>query len=355
MKTLLGNSKAKPYGMKILCSSRRRVPSHILALGLTLIALVLPASAAPAQSAKSGPWLFAGFQGNSEDGVYYALSQDGYHWTLANGGQPVVLQTETGELMRDPFVQRGPDNTFRMVWTWAWRSSSVIGYAASNDLVHWTPHTQLPVMAPELGALNVWAPALYYNPAKHNWLIFWSSTIPGRFPGDDTGDGNLNHRIWSTTTPDFHTFTPATVFFDPGYSVIDATLIPTPQDPAAPFRLVFKDERKTPLQKHLLTASGPTLEGPWTNLSEPFSETWSEGAAILPVPKGYLAYYDHYRDPQHYRALFTSDWTHWTPPIPALSFPSGMRHGSFLAITQGEYKRLAKLKPAPATLKGARQ
>jgi hypothetical protein len=245
--------------------------------------------------------------------------------------------------MRDPFVQRAPDGTFVMVWTWGWRDGT-IGFSASKDLIHWEPHRQLPVMAAEPTSLNTWAPAIYWEPNDKRWLIFWSSTIPGRFPGDDTGDGGLNHRIWSTTTTDFKAVTPAKVFFDPGFSVIDATLIATPEFKDAPWHLIFKDERKNPLEKHLLTASGPTIEGPWTHIGEPLSETWSEGAAIIKVPDGYLAYYDHYTKPQHYGAWFTKDFQTWTDAAEKISFPAGMRHGSFLRISQVEYERLLALK-----------
>jgi hypothetical protein len=304
-----------------------------------LVAAMMLAGSALGQGSA---WLFAGFKGGSEDGVYYALSQDGFHWTLANGGKPVVKQTESGELMRDPFVQRAPDGSFVMVWTWSWHNGT-IGFASSKDLLTWTPHRELPVMASEPKAGNTWAPAIYWEPKEKRWLIFWSSTIPGRFPGDDTGDNGLNHRIWSTTTTDFKTVTPPKVFFDPGYSVIDATLIATPHTDAA-YHLIFKDERLKPLGKHLLTAAGPTMEGPWSNISEPFSETWSEGAAIIPVPGGWLAYYDHYRKPQHYGAWFTADFKTWTDAAEKIDFPAGMRHGSFLKISQIEYERLLALK-----------
>jgi len=332
---------------------------------LSLLLAVCTLLPAPAQTATqtatkpslapNSPWLFAGFKRDSQDGVYYALSLDGYHWKLANGGQPVVPPTEPGELMRDPFIQRAPDGSFRMVWTWAWYKPLAIGYSESRDLVAWSPHRQLAVMAREPAASNVWAPALYFEPAQRRWLIFWASTIPGRFPGDDSGDSAtlpggaktpLNHRIFSTTTADFKTFTPAKVFFDPGYSVIDATLLP-PSSPKAPFVLIYKDERKTPLEKHLLTATGPSFEGPWTDLSQPISETWSEGAAIIPVAGGYLAYYDHYSQGQHYGAVFSPDLTHWSDALSKIDFPAGMRHGSFLQITQAEYDRLAALTPDP--------
>jgi hypothetical protein len=320
----------------------------------------------PAKStsiAAGSPWLFAGFKRDSKDGVYFAISLDGYHWKLVNDGRPVVPPTEAGELMRDPFIQRAPDGTVRMVWTWAWYSPHVIGYSSSSDLVHWTPHRELAVMDNEPSAANVWAPALYYEPAEHRWLIFWASTIPGRSPGDDSGDFantpagkvGLNHRIYSTSTTDFETFSPAKLFFDPGYSVIDATVMP-PAKAGERYTMIFKDERKQPLEKHLLTASGPSFEGPWTNISEPISEPWSEGAAIIPVaatgsqPSGYLAYYDHYSQGQHYGAIFSPDLVHWADALSKIDFPAGMRHGSFLQITHAEYDRLAalSLQPPPA-------
>lgn len=287
------------------------------------------------------PWLFAGFKGDSKDGVYFAVSEDGLKWTLVNDGKAVLPPDRPGELMRDPFIQRAPDGSVRMVWTWSWKTPAVIGYAASDDLVHWSAQRQLPVMANEPTAANAWAPALYWEPKEARWLIFWSSTIPGRFPGVETEDNGLNHRIFSTTTTDFDSFTPAKVFFDPGYTVIDATEVQTGPNE---FHLLFKDERLKPEVKALRIASGPTAEGPWSGISEPFTEVWSEGGAIVPVKGGFLAYYDHYRKPQHYGAYFSPDLKRWGDALGHISFPAGMRHGSFLQITQAEYERLKGLK-----------
>jgi hypothetical protein len=316
-----------------------KLSAFTLLLALALHAAAQPTPTSPADLNTNSPWLFAGFKGNGEDGVYYAISPDGYHWTIANQDRPVFHQTSPNELMRDPFLQRGPDGTFHLVWTWSWRSPTVIGHSTSTDLLHWTPHQQLNVLANEPAALNAWAPTLYYEPDHKRWLIFWSSTITGHFPGDDSGDSGLNHRIFYTTTPDFVNLAPSKVFFDPGYSVIDATLIHAGTN----YHLIFKDERKTPLKKVLQTAEGPTIEGPWTNISPPISEPWSEGAAIIPVQGGYLAYYDHYRDPQHYGALFSTDLKTWTKADDRVTFPPKLRHGSFLRITQAEYDRINNL------------
>jgi hypothetical protein len=319
-----------------------------------LLAFLLSASAAlsqqpatqPASSpasppaANSGPWLFAGFKNNGADGVYYALSRDGYHWHLIHNSQPINPPTEKGELMRDPFLQRAPDNTFRMVWTWSWGHPAVLGYSSSPDLVHWTPHRQLPVLANEPTAVNAWAPALYWEPGHSRWLIFWSTTIPGRFPGPSPASNHLDHRIFYTTTSDFTSFTPARVYFDPGFSVIDATLLA-----GRPNTLIFKDERETPLEKHIQTVTGQSVEGPWSTPSAPFTETWSEGPASIALPSGTIVYYDHYRSPQHYAAVFSSNTGDpaWHDVTPQIDFPTGLRHGSFLPITEAEYNRLENL------------
>ena len=80
-------------------------------------------------------------------------------------------------------------------------------------------------MAHEPKALNAWAPEIVWDAAKSQYLVFWSSTIPGRFPDtDESGSplkegGRTNHRIYSTTTKDFRTWTPTQVFYDDGFNV----------------------------------------------------------------------------------------------------------------------------------------
>jgi hypothetical protein len=74
----------------------------------------------------SGGWLFAASKEDAKDGIYFALSKDGYHWKLVNDGRPIVKQSQRGELMRDPFVQHAPDGGFRMVWNWSTGTPAVI-------------------------------------------------------------------------------------------------------------------------------------------------------------------------------------------------------------------------------------
>jgi Glycosyl hydrolases family 43 len=271
-------------------------------------------------------YLYVTFHEPASNGVYFAISDDGFHWQTLNDGKPWLPPSHAGELMRDPFLTRGPDGEFHMVWTWEWHVKS-IGYAHSKDLVHWSEQREIPLMAGIEGTRNTWAPEIYWDGAKKQWLIVWSSVVDGKHEGN---------RIYSAMTADFERFTTPSIFFDPGYEVIDATILQT----GLKYYLIFKDERKEPLKKFIQIASGASLEGPWSGISEPFTESWSEGPSAMKIGDEYLVYYDHYRDPKRMEAVRSNDLQHWSPA--EVTFPEGSRHGTFLKITKEEAARLKK-------------
>jgi hypothetical protein len=269
-------------------------------------------------------YLFAYFKEPANQGIYLALSRDGIHYTPLNGGQPWVVPAQTDELMRDVYLTRGPDNRFHMVWTWNWRGNS-LGYASSPDLLTWSAQKQVPIMQDFPQTNNVWAPEIYWDRAQSKWLIIWSSSMK---------DSETGHRIWSSLTPDFDTFSKPSVFFDPGYVVIDATIF---HAAAGPYRLIFKQQSLDPLTFQERVATGPTLEGPWTDISGPINESWSEGPSAIQVGNRYIVFYDHYRAPRaRYEAVATTDWKHWDDITAEISLPANSKHGSFLIITNEE-------------------
>jgi hypothetical protein len=283
-----------------------------------------------AASLHAGQYLFAYFKDPGSSGVYYALSDDGLHYAEINNGNPVLTPAHPGELMRDAFVTRGPDGDFHMVWTWEWRDIR-IGYAHSKDLIHWSGQIEVPLMKDVAGARNTWAPEIYWDAPKNEWIIIWSSTV-----GGNASDKVLDNRIYYSLTKDFRAFSKPAIFFGPGYNVIDATILKT----NGKFYLVFKDERPEPLKKVIKIAEGPTVEGPWSHISEEFTEAWSEGPSALKVGNEYIVYYDHYREPRRYEAVESKDLKHWTSITDKTSFPQGSKHGSFLAISKEEAARL---------------
>jgi beta-xylosidase len=141
---------------------------------------------------EEGELLFTSFRRNGEDGLHLLHSKDGYTWTALKNDQSFLRPMVGGKLMRDPSLALAPDGTFHLVWTTAWNKHG-IGYASSKDLIHWSEQRLLDVMAHEPQTRNVWAPELFYDAAQQQWLIVWSSTIPGRFPQTEkAGDDGYN-------------------------------------------------------------------------------------------------------------------------------------------------------------------
>jgi hypothetical protein len=328
--------------------ARNRIGTHAAtALQIALCSAILIVGQAAAQSPvapqssaagrTAGAWLFAYFKEPGNQGIYLALSRDGYHYTPLNDGQPWVAPAQAGELMRDVYLTRGPDNTFHMVWTWNWRGNS-LGYASSPDLLTWSEQKEIPIMQIFPQTNNVWAPEIYFDSAQSKWLIIWSSSMK---------DSNTGHRIWSSLTPDFNTFSKPQIFFDPGYVVIDATIFHA-DGATGPYRLIFKDQTLDPLTYQERVATGPTLEGPWSNISAPINESWSEGPSAIQVGDRYIVYYDHYRPPRaRFEAVATTDWKHWEDITAETSLPAYSKHGSFLMITDEEAARLLQRHDAP--------
>lgn len=275
-----------------------------------------------------GAWLFVYFKEPANQGIYYALSRDGYHFTALNSGQPWLPPSHKGELMRDPFLTRGPHGLYRLVWTWGWHGNSM-GYATSRDLLRWSPQKQIHIMKDYPETRNVWAPRTFWDANRKQWLIIWSSAMNNSTTG--------NH-IWSSFTSDFKTFSKPKIFFDPGYVTIDATIF---HQPGGPYRMVFKDQNYDPLCFQERVATGPTLEGPWKHISAPINETWSEGPSVLHVGKRYIVYYDHYRLPHaRYEGVATTNWKRWVDVTPDTTFPAYCKHGSFLKISNAEAAQL---------------
>ena len=241
-------------------------------------------------------YLFTSFRGNGETGVYLALSPDGKQWTALNKDRPWIKPERAGMLMRDPWLGKGPDGVWHLLWTSGWTRAEMggqlaLGHATSKDLLTWSSQQLIPVMQEEPTARNAWAPEAVWDPSKTQWIIFWASTVPARFlPEDPTQDNGYNHRIYATATRNWQTFTPAKLWFDPGFNCIDSTLV----HDGKRWIMVFKDERKDPLQKRLRLSFASSPEGPWHEVSQPFTTQWVEGPTSVRVGSEWWIYFDHY-------------------------------------------------------------
>jgi len=275
-------------------------------------------------------YLFSYFVGNGEDGLHLAYSFNGLNWKPLNNNRSFLTPKVGGKLMRDPCIIRGPKGAFHIVWTTSW-SQKAIGYAYSRDLVHWSQQQYIPVMGHEPKARNCWAPEVFYDEAGKQFLIFWSTTIPGRFPETEkSGDNGLNHRIYYTTTRDFKTFTPTKLFYDPGFNTIDATIV---RD-GGRYIMFIKDETRHPPKKNIRMTVGTKAEGPYGPASKPITGNyWAEGPSAIKIGDKWFVYFDKYRKGR-YGAVMSSDLKNWEDISDSIHFPKGTRHGTIFRVSK---------------------
>ena len=289
-----------------------------------------------AQTDASDVYMFCYFKNQSKDGLHLAYSNDGYKWKALNNDSSFLKPTAgVDKLMRDPCIIKGPDGIFRMVWTVSWKERS-IGYASSADLVHWSEQKDIPVMADEPLAQNAWAPEIIYNDRKKNYMIYWATTIKGKFPATDTL-GDNDHRIYYVTTKDFTTFSKAKLFYEHGFNVIDATIQKVGRKRYVMF---LKDETLKPVHKNLHTATSKHLTKGWSDPSPSITGNyWAEGPTAVKIGDEWVVYFDKYRDHQ-YGAVTSTDLIHWTDISDKIHFPKDVRHGTIFTISKEEFEKL---------------
>lgn len=314
-------------------------------ISLLLTAGVLNITGTPekAELPNKENYLFSSFRGNGEDGLHLAYSHDGLKWTALNNDKS-FLKPEVGtKLMRDPCICRGPDGTFHMVWTSGWWDKG-IGIAHSKDLINWSEQKFLGVMEHEPTAVNCWAPEIFYDAPNNKYMIYWSTTIPGRFSetensGDSGNDRKLNHRIYYVTTKDFETYTKTKLLYDDGFNAIDATIVRDGDR----YVMFVKDETRQPVaKKNIRIAFSDKLEGPYSHASEPISPDWVEGPTAIKIADTWYLYYDGYTR-HRYEGIKSKDLQNWESITDKLVFPKDTRHGTVFQVSDKILEKLLEL------------
>ncbi|MGI4803479.1 MAG: glycoside hydrolase family 43 protein [Janthinobacterium lividum] len=326
---------------KPIASYHTSTQKHMIKKAFYLICLCF-CSCAVQHPAGKPPYAFAYFKNNGEDGLHLATSMDGFHWQAINNDlavlKPVVSKDK---LMRDPCIIRGADSVFHMVWTVSWQDKG-IGYATSADLIHWSAQQFLPVIAQEPNARNCWAPEITYDKRSKTYMIYWSTTITGKFAETASkAEAGYNHRLYYSTTKDFKTYSETKLLYDPGFNVIDATIVPDGKR----FVLFMKDETREPIaQKNLKIAYSDHLTGPYTKAGAAITDKyWAEGPTTLKVNGKWVVYFDKYTEHQ-YGAITSADLKNWTDISDQISLPKGIRHGTVFSVSKLELNRLKEMK-----------
>ena len=273
------------------------------------------------------------FHEPANEGLRFIYSYDGLKWDTIQG---TFLRPEVGvqKVLRDPSIVKGPDGTFHLVWTSSWKGDKGFGYASSKDLIHWSTPRLINVID-DPTTVNVWAPELFYDDVKRQYMIVWASCVPGKFP-DYEEDHYNNHRLYYVTTKDFKKFSKAKVLIDPDFSCIDATLLKRGDKD---YVMVLKDNSRK--QRNIKVAFATSPYGPWSKASEPFTESFTEGPTTAKVGDWYYIYYDSYRH-GIYGAARTKDFKTFQDRTGAVNFPVGHKHGTVFMASEEIVNNLIK-------------
>ncbi|MEU9171416.1 family 43 glycosylhydrolase [Streptomyces sp. NPDC048420] len=348
----------------------------VACLSLLLALLTAPPGSAhsgapPVKQSKYAGYLFAYFTGEgTADGeqIRYALSRgnDALHWRELNQGKPVLTSTTGEKGLRDPFVIRSPEgDKFYLIATdlrmyrnssGSWddvqrHGSRSIMIWESTDLVHWTDQ-RLVKVAPD-NAGNTWAPEAYWDDSLGAYVVFWASKL---YADDDPGHtGSTYNKMLYATTKDFRTFSAPKVWDDPGYSVIDSTVVKYKDT----YYRYTKDERdptsSSPCAKFITGEKSTSLTSTTYDLVADCIGSGAmdrgEGPTVFKsnTEKKWYLFIDEYGGrgyvPFETTDLDSGKWTASTN----YQLPASPRHGTVLPVTQAEYDRLLAAYPASGT------
>jgi len=281
----------------------------------------------PAAEADAVRYLLSYFTAG-EEALHLAVSEDGITFATLNGGRPFLRSRVGSQAIRDPFIGCDGDGRYHLLGTDGWRSASIV-HSVSADLVSWSEPELLPVMGEIDGAFNAWAPEFFTDPDTGIHHIIWSSVVAAGLaqPDGEWVDPATRQQIWTCATKDFMTFGPSSVFFDPGFTVIDATV----RADACGFLMAYKDERG----ENRLDTSHKTIRfarfdapnGPILDLDQTVPAAPVEGPSFLRRGGELVVIFDRFLEGA-YSAAVLRDGGRWEPsPLVA---PVGARHGSIL-------------------------
>jgi Glycosyl hydrolases family 32 N-terminal domain len=302
---------------------------------LWLIIWMMAAHVVYAQPADA-VYIFSYFNNNGKDGLHLAYSNDGYKWTALNNDSAVLKPNiAKDKLMRDPCIVKGADGLFHMVWTVSWNDKG-IGYASSKDLINWSEQQFIPVMMHEDSAINCWAPEITFDKKYKRYMIYWATTIAGKYKMDTLIEKGYNHRLYYVTTKNFKTFSKTKLLYNKGFNVIDATIVYDGKK----YIMFLKDETRLPPQKNIKIATSKKLHKGFFNPTAPITGNyWAEGPTTLKIGNIWIVYFDKYRD-HKYGAIQSADLTTWTDVSDKIVLPKGIRHGSIFVVSRDEFKKL---------------
>ncbi len=272
---------------------------------------------------------FSGTTTDGADGLHLAYSLDGLSYHAVNNNAGIVKDTQSTPVMRDPYVTYCADGIYRLVYTtgrggaWGTTICSTIGYSESTDLLHWSTPTSITL--PITNGEERWAPQIYYDSEKSQYMLYWSTRV------GTTGQLDMYY----STTKDFKTFSTPTILFNGTLDhALDGDIVKV-GDTYEMFLAGYKTSTS-------LSVGGTNLySGYSTSQTQLTSGKASEGPSAININGTWIVYNDRYNDGIYSALISTDGLQTFTDATMSVSFPSGTRHGNVFTTTSSVAQALA--------------
>ena len=296
-------------------------------------------------------YLFVYFPSNSNENIYYALSNNGYDYTPMNDGQ-MIVSADTISLkkgVRDPHILRGEDGWFYMVLTdmrsaEGWDSNRGIVMMKSRDLVNWT-HSTVHFPDKYKGTIysrvnRVWAPETIWDPQAQKYMVYFSLlTSDKSIPYDKV--------YYCYANADFTDLEGEPVFlYDRGSATIDMDIVYNEKDGL--YHGFYKNEGSGGIckvtAKTLTAPEGQAPGSQWSAPSGTLQQTNEavEGAGVFKLIGSDTSILMYDCDMNgHYQFCESTDLTNFT--FKQNTYTSGAftpRHGTVIPVTNAEVQAI---------------
>lgn len=287
---------------------------------------------------KFGKYLFAYFVGNGEgeEKIHFAVSEDGYNFRALNGNKAVIEQNKGKKCVRDPYIFKGEDGYYYIVGTdmkceEGWESNHALVTWKSENLIKWTDETIIDMR--NLGedfadTTRAWAPQAIWDEKEKKYMLYWAhSTKRHNTAG-----------MYYAYTEDMKNITEPKPLYCRSIQTIDGDIIYNEKDKL--YYLFFKHEEG----QTIAYVTSENLTGPYKD--EPvvvsLAPSGVEGSEVYRIngTDTYIMVMDEYgkgrffmqqtTDLKNYKAVRSEDYSMEFSP----------RHGSIVSISDEEYERL---------------
>lgn len=297
----------------------------------------------------------------------FAISRDGYNYEDIIGGKAIMDVKEHARIeggQRDAYITRSYDGKgFVMVntdmcvaKTGRWTNYG-IDLLKSDDLIHWTSVTfdfrkgasifmdpESPSVYKDFSKISrVWAPQIFWDPNyewangdKGGYFIYYSMA--------NWSEEGYDRMYYSYADKSFTQMTQPKLLFDWGYATIDADI--NLLEDGLYHMLIKKEGGKpgifTTTSEHLTHGWGEPVDDDYVSFEGNKNCEGSSAFQLIGEKTWIVAYIQYSDNPKHYRLCKADEnLRNFHDPVD-IKGVTGPQHGSFMRLTEEEYKNLKK-------------